>query len=288
LNVRSRIVLIIAILLLATAGFGQSITVSQSIDRTEMAFEDTAKFQITLTWAGPPHQYRFDKPLRLDTDNLTVTSFSSSVTSSGVGPDEITTKTYDYSVAPTLSGTGTIRPLDIEYMMWPDSLTGHLTTDPVLLRIAQPRPRAAQESGSILGYLLAALAICGIALAVILWIVMKRRRPVEKPESPAERALNELARVKNDAGQDIKRFQTGLYRILVRYLTDRHGVDLEGLSADQVEAKLGEAGINDSDSEKITAWLKRAEREKFAPVAVAPGEVMRHETDIRLFFERLK
>jgi hypothetical protein len=253
-----------------------------------MAYEDTANFQIKLTWSGPPHQYRFDKPLRLDTDNLNVTAFSSSVTSQGTGPDEITTKVYDYSVAPTLSGLGTIHPLDIEYLMWPDSLTGHLTTDPVEIHIDDPKPRETAKSGHLLIYLIGGLVACGVVLAIFLWIVLKRRRPVELVESPAEGSLKELEALKSEAGQDIKKFQTGLYRILVRYLSRRYAVDLEGLSAEQVEAKLSDTGINDSETGKIMAWLKRAEKEKFAPVAVAPGEVLRLETEVRQHFERLK
>jgi len=291
LRISSGIVNIVILLVLATSVVAQDITVSQSVDRTSMAFEDTAHFRVTLIWSGPPQRYLFHKPLRLDADNLAVTRFSSSVSSQGSGDAEVTTKIYDYHVALTLSGSGTVRPLEIEYLLWPDSVNGTLTTDPVVIQIANPRPKASSPGLGLLPYLGGGFVIAGGVVLVVVVLALHKRRRSRAPartKSPRDRFLDDLTVVRAEAGPDLKKFQTGLYRALSGYLKARYDVDTNKLSGDALAERLKDAQVEPSQVERIIGWLIRAEREKFAPVAAPPGEVVRLDAEIRQFFERIQ
>jgi len=265
-----------------------SISVAQSIDRTEMAFEDTAAFRVTVTWDGPVYAYRFEKALRLNSDKLKVARFSSSVRSSGIGPTEITTKVFEYQLAPILSGVATIQPMVLEYVTWPDSLVGELGTDPVSLAIAEPVPAELRKEGGLPGGWLALIIVGVMGAAVGAFAFFKPKPKVEKIKSPVETFLEQLDAVRKDAGMDLKKFQTGVYRGLTVYIQTRYCLDLTGQSADATTRKLMEVEPNQSTREALGGWLIRAEKEKFSPLTPAPGEVSRLEAEIRGFFDKLK
>jgi hypothetical protein len=278
----------VAATLLWTALSAQaSISVSQSIDRTDMAFDDTAGFQIVITWDGPAHAYRFDKPFRVQSDRLKVARFSSTVKTAGEGPDEVTTKVFSYRLAPVLSGLATVDPLEIEYLSWPDSLSGRLVTDPVTLSIAEPLPPEARENGRLSVGWYALIGVVLIGGAVGAFAALKKKPTPEKVRTPTEAFLEALAAIKTDAGNDLKKFQTGLYRELVIYIESKYNLTLAGKSVDGVVAEVEQIDTGRSDKDKLSEWLSRADREKFSPVAAAPGEVMRLESEIREFFEKL-
>ncbi len=265
-----------------------SISISQSIDRADMAFEDTAGFQIVVSWDGPAHAYLFDKPLRLTSDRLKVARFSSTVRTAGGRADEVTTKIFDYKLAPVLSGLGTIESLVIEYVTWPDSLTGQLVTDPVTVAIAEPLPPEKMRENGISAGWLAVIVVGLVGAGVGLFAALKRKTPGPIVRTPAEAFLEQLEAVKQNSGADLKKFQTGLYRSLLSYIGARYDLDLTGRPADHVVTRLQKAEIDPAVCEKLAGWLVRAEKEKFSPLAAPPGEVMRLESEVRDFFEKMK
>jgi len=265
-----------------------SISVAQSIDRTEMAFDDTAAFRITVTWDGPALAYRFEKAFRLNSDKLKVARYSSSVRSAGYGPTETTTKVFEYQLAPVLSGIATIQPLILEYVSWPDSLVGELTTDPVSVAIAEPVPAELRKQGGLSGGWLALIIVGVMGAAVGAFAFFKPKPRIEKVKSPVEVFLEQLDAVRKDAGMDLKKFQTGVYRRLIVYIQTCYGLDLTGQSADATARELAAVEPDQSVSEVLSGWLIRAEKEKFSPLTPAPGEVSRLEAEIRGFFDRLK
>ena len=272
----------------ALAARGQNISVSQSMDRTEMAFEDTAAFQITVRWQGPAHRYRFDKPFRLDTDNLKVARYSSSVSSSGQGDQETTVKLFNYALVPTLSGQGIIRPLVIEYSSWPDSTVGELTTDPVTVNIAAKKATGGESGSKVLLYVAAAVVLVGGAAALVLVQMRRRRRMRPAALRPKEQFLDELPVLKRDAGSDLKKFQAGLFKILASYVARQYRLDLTGQPAAHIAARLAEAESDARVRERLAHWLTGAEKDKYAPVTAGPGETLRLEAEIREFFQNLK
>jgi len=264
-----------------------AISLSQSVDHTEMAFEETAQFEISITWAGPPGIYRFDRPLRLEVDKLKVTRFSSSITSTGVGDEEVTTKLFEYTLTPTASGQGTIQSLSVEYGVWPDTLTGLLVTDPVQITIAEPLLVSSSESDKLsTGFVVAVILIIVTALGgAIYW--GRRRKPRKIAKTPVQAFLDELTALKQSAGSDMKTFQTGLYKNLIRYLSEEYKLDLNGKSLEQVISELEQTDMSRAGKDSIAGWLTRAEKEKFSPLAATPGETIRLESEIRQFLKRI-
>lgn len=265
-----------------------SISVSQSIDRTEMAYEDTAAFRVVVTWDGPAHAYRFEKPFRVQSDKLKVARYTSSVRSNGVGPSEITTKVFEYQLAPFLSGVATVQPMVIEYVTWPDSTVGQLVTDAVTLTVAEPVPADERRGGGFSGGLIAIIIVVVVGLGVGGYSLFKQKPQKEVIKNPAEVFLDQLAAMRKDSGMDLKKFQTGLYRILEVYIHSRYGLDITGKPASAIADELDNVEPDQTVRAALAGWMARAEREKFSPVEIAPGEVPRLESEVRAFFEKLK
>ncbi|MCP4683910.1 MAG: hypothetical protein GY867_00530 [bacterium] len=264
----------------------KAISVSQSIDRTDMRFEDTAAYQVVISWEGPPTRYRFEKALRLEADKLKVASFSSTVNSTGTGSDEISSKVVNYRLVPTGSGTAGVESLAIEFMEWPDTTVGVLLTDAFAIAVARPVPIKAldQEGNSIWLWSLAVVVLLGGAAGVVVWMRGKEEKPPVR--TPAQAFLDDLATLKSDTGSDLKQFQTGLYKILTVFVSVLYQIDVNGRSTEAILDDLEKADLSREGKDMLSDWLRRAEREKYAPVNAAPGETIRLESEIRNFVEK--
>lgn len=282
---------VLTILFLAAmplAAWSDPISVTQSLDRTEMAFEDTAHFEIQITWEGPVSAYLFDRPVRLESDKLKVARFSSKVSSSGQGDSEITTKLFRYSLVPTLSGSAYIEPATIDYLKWPDSVSGQLSTDPLTLTIAQPIPAVHKNEGAFSWWMIVLIIGGVIAVAVALLIVVKKKEPKEIVRPPRVTFLEKLKQLDKEAGGDLKQFQTGLYRILVEYLKDAADLHCDNHSLNSVIDGLVQTKLSQTQKDMFQSWLNRAEREKYSPDQKTPGETIRISSEVRQFFESMK
>ncbi|MCD6250566.1 MAG: hypothetical protein J7J98_09575 [candidate division Zixibacteria bacterium] len=253
-----------------------------------MAFEDTVNFQISVIWDGPAYDYRFDKPFRVQADRMKVTRFSSTVRSSGSGPDEKTTKFFEYQLTPLLSGMATIEALNIEYVTWPDSLTGIMVTDPVSISIRKPLPPKLSEENVMNSGWWAVIAVGLIGLGFGLYSIFKRKTSVEKVQSAREKFLEELDEVKRESGSDLKKFQTGLYGSLTSYFETKYGLKIDNQTADLIASELDQIEPDQTVNRTLADWLIRAEKEKYAPLTTSPGEVTRLASEIKQFFERMK
>ena len=265
----------------------QAISVTQSLSESEIAFEDSLFFEIVLTWDGPQNAYFFEKPLIPKFDRLKVRAFSSAISSSLETGSEITTKKYDYVLIPTSSGSASIDPVSISYVSWPDSIPGELVTEPMTAEIADPVKR--DEKGNNISWIwivVIGLIVLGGFGTFILRVINKKNE-IEPHQSPKENFLEKLTETKENAGSDLKKFQTGLYAILATYINDLYKIDVSKLSDNELKEKLVESGINDISSDKIVGWLSRAHQDKFSPITSLPGETIRLEAEIRDFFEKL-
>jgi hypothetical protein len=156
------------------------------------------------------------------------------------------------------------------------------------LFIAEPRPVAETEDAGSAWWLIVTAAVIVVAGAGGAVVFLRRRSAGRQQERPArEQFLDSLESLKRESGTDLKKFQTGLYRYLIRYLSDEYDLELSGCSAVQISDRLRETSMIESHRNQVCHWLERAEREKFSPVASAPGETMRLESEVRQFFERL-
>ena len=271
----------------ALAGDG-SIAISQELDRTDMAFDDTATFSIIVSWHGPAYAYRFERPIRLQSDHLKVARFSSTIRTEGAGPDETTTKVFSYRLAPVLSGPATVEAATVDYLSWPDSTAGQLTSDAFIINVADPLPTKPRGGFKLSGGWIALICVALLGAGVGAYAAFKPKPKVEKKKTPRETALEELARARQVAGSDLKSFQTGLYRLLSDYISATYRIAANGRPAAEVVSELERTETDPHVRQSLADWLLRAEREKFTPLASAPGEVMRLESEVRAFFEALK
>ncbi len=269
------------------SALAQGISVSQAIDQSDIAFEGEARFEITLTWSGSQAAYLFTQPLRPQFSRLKPQQYASSISSTGSGTDEVTTKKYSYTLKPTESGQGRIDPIVINYLMWPDSIPGQLITEAMTLTIANPIPITKSEESNLLVIIAIAAAVVAAGSSAA-WFVVGGKRVKEQPivKSPGAVFLDRLQILKRESGDDLKTFQTGLYKHLLQFLTERYGVHQDGDSVHSLVEQLAGADLSESHRDKISGWLMRADREKFTPVQAGPGETTRLEVEIRSFFEK--
>ncbi len=264
------------------------ITISQSLDKAQMAFEDSALFEIVLTWPGPQSAYLFDKPLQPSIDRLKIRGYSSTISSSTANGQEVTTKTYHYVLIPTSSGEGKIDPVTISYVSWPDSTPGQLTTEPMSVTIALPIPPKKPMHIPPLVWI-AVLAGFSLTVVFVVYVLLRKGKKVdEEPvKSPKEMFLEGLSQVRAESGQDLKKFQSGLYKILTRYLADAYLLPVGDQPEEELKEQLKKTPLKEAQVEAIAGWLIRARRDKFSPVNAQPGEVIRLESEIRELFEKL-
>jgi hypothetical protein len=279
-----KIATLVFLVLLCLPVAGQAISVSQSLDRSQVAYEDSLLFEISLQWDGPQYAYLFDRPLNPVFDRLQVRGFSSSIGSTGSGADEVTTKKYKYVLIPTSSGQGRINAVTISYMTMPDSVAGELLTEPMAVTIAEPIPVVIGEGGKALIYIIVAVVIIiGVIVVVVIW----RRsacRPKEVVKTPVQQILEDLTGLKATAGTDLKKFQTGLHDILLQFMDGKYGIDASSVSDEELAEKLAATDLGEGQRERLWRWFVDARKDKFRPVTAELGETIRRESEIRNFF----
>ena len=257
----------------ATAG---SISISQAVDKSTVAYEDSVQFEIRLQWQGPQSAYLFDKPLSPTILGLKVRGFSSSIASAGTGPEEITTKTYRYTLIPGSPGVGRIQPVSIEYLI----------TEEMTVNVAEPLP-VPVSGGFPIWLVIVIVVVVAAGAGAFIWHRSRNREVVEPVKSPKETLLEDLASLKQDAGTDLKNFQTGLCRILPAYLQAVYRFDPNDLEREALTERLIAGGLVPDKAEKVAGWLSRARIDKFRPVSASPGETIRLESEIRNMFESM-
>jgi len=269
------------------AGKADAITLTQSVNKTEMAFEDSIKFEITVEWNGPQFAFRFTNPLNPYIDRLRVGRFSSSINSAGKDKDEVTTKKFTYVLEPTSSGLGKIDPIKISYVSWPDSIPGEMITEKVSISIADQILKENSDSSNLWFYLIAGLILAGGGAGV--FIAKSKAANTKVPiKTPVDMALEELAKVTSESGSDLKKFQTGVYSLLSDFLKTRYNMNVGGLTQSELEVQISKTSLSVPQKSGIIDWLMQAERDKFGPIEASPGETVRLENDLRKFFENLK
>ncbi len=264
-----------------------AIALTQSIDKTEMPFEDSAKFEITVEWPGSQFAYRFINPLNPYIDRLKIRRFTSSIASFVTGSEEKTIKKFTYVLVPTSSGEGKIDPIAISYVTWPDSLPGELITEPVGMTISEQRIEPKSVKFPVWISIVGGLLLVGSGATIyILRAKAVRRRPIVK--TPSDSALDELTKLKTECGSDLKRFQTGVFNILSGFLRAKHNINLSGQTEETIAELLAKTNLSEQAQTSIRNWLAQAEKDKYRPVEAAPGETVRLETEMRRFFENMK
>ena len=285
---KQALTLLAAQVFLVGSAWAGDITLSQRLDRAAMAFEDSATLEIRLTWPGPITAYLIEGPLRPELERLKVRSYRSSVSASGSGETEMTTKVYTFVLEPTGPGIGRIAPMEIRYMSAIDSVPGTLVTEALEVNIAEPRP-AADRTGMGRSVVILAGAVFVALAGLGIWTYVRRRktRPAEPQRTPAEMFLDELQHLRQEASGDLKRFKAGLYPLLARYLHRQYDIVTDRCTADDLVARLEQLDLAAARRERLALWLRESEQAKYRPVTGQPGETIRLETELREFFANL-
>jgi hypothetical protein len=252
-----------------------------------MPFESTAVLEVSLSWPGSASEYLFDRPPQLALERLKVTKISSTVATNG-GGGEVTTKVVTFTLKPTSSGLGKIDPAIFGFLHLADSVAGTVSTQALTVSIAEPirvAKRKVAIATSRTRLTIAAVVVLALISGLYLFVRFRNRRPRLVVKTPAELFIEELGVLRQIAGGDLKRFQTGLYKLLVAFLANQYQVNLAGLSTKEMLDLFDHTSMTEYQKEKIAGWLWRAEREKFSPLAYAPGETIRLEAEIREFFQ---
>jgi hypothetical protein len=266
---------------------GNEIAISQSLDRFSIPFEDSVRFDIVLQWQGSQSSYLFTSPLGSSFDRLKVRGFTSSISSTGSGDDEVTTKRFRYTLVPTSAGAATIDPITVSYISWPDSVPGQLLTEAMTVQIAEPLPPV-EEDSTVVWWIVIVGSV--VVLGLVASVLVKRsavRHPKEIEKTPVEEFLGRLTALKREAGGDLKKFQVGLYESMAAFLKARFDIESDQLGDDELVSALETTNLNEDQRKHIGQWLVQARQDKFRPVIGAPGETVRLETEIRQFFEKL-
>ncbi|PKK84808.1 MAG: hypothetical protein CVT49_01240 [candidate division Zixibacteria bacterium HGW-Zixibacteria-1] len=280
------IILILATALSVTSAAASEISLTGSVNKTDIAFEDSVTLTVEIKWLGDITAYNF-QVLPLPTcENLKVAGTSSSISSKTSEGQGITIRTFKYVLRPTQAGVGTIEPVTLDYVHVPDSTTGQLATQQFKVLIAAPLLRGNETNLPWFAKILILLAALVVVVVVIIIIVRKKSVRVEPEITPGQKFLEELENVKRDFSNDRKQFFTRLHRILVIYLENSHNLNLSGKTTQLMLAEMEPLEMPVVLKEKIGQWLMQADKEKFAPGTGSPGDVVRLATEIDDIFRK--
>jgi hypothetical protein len=266
--------------------FAEGITISQSVDKTETAFEDSVLFELALTWQGNPMAYRFPKPLTPYFEKFKVHGFSSSINSFLNDGIEYTKKTYRFTLKPISSGQANITPVTINYLSMPDSIGDELISESFYITIANPLPKKEIEELPYYWYALTILILIGVAVAYWFIKINDKSENKDSKRSFEQNIIEDLDKLYKEAGSDIKIFQTGFSRLMSDYLIKKFRIDIKGLNSEELFDNLNSTELTSAQIERIHKWLTQAERDKYSPISSQPGDVVRLVTEIKHFFEK--
>ena len=71
------------------------------------------------------------------------------------------------------------------------------------------------------------------------------------------------------------------------YIQNKFDIKTTGKTAELILSDIDKLEIPADDKEKISAWLSRAEKEKYAPFEGEPGDIIRLITELENFFNKL-
>ncbi len=286
--IMNRISFLVILIFLFCPLAGQTIDISQSLDKFEISFEDSVLFEITIQWEGPPHAYLFNKPLNPTFSYLKAGTLSSSVSSIGIGENEKTTKKFKYILFPTQSGQGIIEPINVKYLSLIDSTEGELFTEMMTVAIAAPIPKKISKGiNSYYLIIFGLILIVGVITVVIIFRKKTNKQISEPIKTNREIFLEKLSEIKKETGSNLKEFQSGLYNILLEFFMNEYKLDLSELDDENITQKIDETKLTQLQKENITGWLLQAKKDRYQPLKSSPGETIRLESDIRNLFENM-
>jgi len=275
---------IVLILLVVGLNASEDISLSAILDDSETPFEESVELTLEIKWTGDIRSYAFEVLPLPELENLKILGTSSAISSGIEAGQEITTRTFKYTLKPTASGTGIIKPILLQCVSMPDSIPGELATQELSIKIADPVPIEKKSEIPDYYYFLLIIVLAGGFVFIFLQL---RKKPETIPvKSPEESILAELAAIKQEGYSDRKLFFTRLFKMLSTFLEKKYNQNLSGQTADDIISNFEEIEISLDIKEKLTVWLTKAEKEKFAPMGGEPGDIIRLIAELEKFFKK--
>jgi BatD DUF11 like domain len=265
---------------------GDELSLTAALDKTDIPFESSVNLNMEIRWQGGIGRYGFEILPLPSTQNLTVLGSTSAVSSRTEAGQEITTRTFKYTFKPTKAGVGIIEPIVLNYVSMPDSTAGQLTSQRFQVIIAEPIPPPVKSNKW--KYLISGMVLIVIMAAGIFFVLRwkRSRMPVAPIKTPEESFLDELAVVKKESQSDRKIFFTRLYKLLNGYLERKYGLVTAGKSTSAVLNEMERIEFPAGERENISGWLTMADKEKYAPIEGAPGDIIRLIAELENFFRK--
>ena len=264
------------------------ISLSSKLSKADIKFEETTDLEVTVKWWGDKSRYLFEAFPLPETQNLMVQGTSTAISSGVEEGDTYVSRTYKYTFKPTEDGVGVIEPITLKYIELPDSIPGELSTQRFQVLIAAPKVVPSDKEGiSGLLYIIGGLVILGAVGAVIIFIKAGNRGPEEDVRAPEEVFIEKLGEIRKESGTDRKQFFSKLYKLLVGYIGEKHNIETIGRTTRDISDDLEKSEIDISQKEKLGLWLTIADKEKYAPHAGEPGDIIRLTTEMEKHFRNL-
>jgi hypothetical protein len=75
--------------------------------------------------------------------------------------------------------------------------------------------------------------------------------------------------------------------LLIGYISEKYGIGTVGRTTRDIADDLEKSEIELEHKEKLSAWLILADKEKYAPHAGEPGDIIRLTTEMEKYFQDL-
>lgn len=209
-----------------------------TVDRLSVAYEDKIHLQLEVKVSDPATKTTPIAPPEII--GLQIGGSGSSVERQG----ELIVRRYSYELVPGRSGSVTIPAFRVEFQSGGSVDT--LTSEPITVEIAQPKP--IRKSGSFIVFYLGAAAIIIIAVAVLI-----RRRKTRVLSEPGvadwrDEYRQRFAEVRKLAErQDFRSFSTEIMRLIVVIVEHVYETKVSGQTSTDLLRWLGEKNV-DKDS----------------------------------------
>jgi hypothetical protein len=203
-------------------------------------------------------------------------------------------------------GEATIPPLAVKYRR-PDGVEGEVRTEPLILKVGTrlPKDAAQQKLADIHGPLslaigpafwIAVAALALIAVALILWLVRRRRKPApgivaapaQTADAEALQALIALAASDILARRDYRGYYIALTTIAKRYLERRLDAPVLEMTTAEMVAFLRHTEKAADLVTPMRDLAGAADQIKFARGAGLAAEAERHMSAVRAMVEALE
>jgi hypothetical protein len=80
---------------------------------------------------------------------------------------------------------------------------------------------------------------------------------------------------------------SGLFGIILDFLNSEYKLSIKDFDESSFFDKLKATKLTNEQLKQLSLWLDKAQKAKYSPILSAPGDLIRLETEVRDFFEKM-